>query len=253
MNKIVVVLSMALIGCSPATDRVPEGEQPQSERMETKEKTTELNYYENPRYKGKPTFFVAEDGCYIYHSGIDVYEYTLPADFRLCYKHYYRDGSLEKLVISELGWGVAQKSYDVEGNLISEHTSESRLQTVKLDGLDYLSFFEKEGWFDRSTGKTAFREEPFPLNTGELTYEVFRKLEFSSSPEDSSVMYVRIYALPEVPRQFLEKYGMTRADGSKCLEGVGDGPGGEMLDVTYEIYLEKNAYEVSWKSEGYIM
>lgn len=46
---------------------------------------------------------------------------------------------------------------------------------------------------------------------------------------------------------------MMRADGSKYLKGGGEGPGGEMLDVTYEICLEKNAYEVSWKSDGYVM
>ena len=35
------------------------------ERMEQKEKTSELNYFKNPRYANKPSEFVAEDGYYI--------------------------------------------------------------------------------------------------------------------------------------------------------------------------------------------
>ena len=33
--------------------------------MEQREKTTELNYFENPRYVNKPKKFVAEDGNYM--------------------------------------------------------------------------------------------------------------------------------------------------------------------------------------------
>ena len=48
------------------------------ERMEQREKTTELNYFENPRYKNKPKYFIAEDGNYIYHDNLHVDEYTTP-------------------------------------------------------------------------------------------------------------------------------------------------------------------------------
>ena len=71
--------------------------QQKTDRMEQREKTTELNYFENPRYKNKPHFFWAEDGKYICHTECYVDEYSLTKDFCMVQKTYYRNkGMLKK-------------------------------------------------------------------------------------------------------------------------------------------------------------
>ena len=67
-----------LFTCSITLLSQEESVQQKPERMEQKEKTTELNYFENPRYQNKPKYFIAEDGNYIYHDNLYVDEYTTP-------------------------------------------------------------------------------------------------------------------------------------------------------------------------------
>ncbi len=220
--------------------------------METRKKTNE-NYYQDPRYKDKPMFFVAEDGSYVYHCDRLVDEYTLPADFRFIQKTYYRNGSLERKCLSDFDGGMTEELFDEDGYLTSERHLVSKWKEVRMDHCDLLTFLEKEGWFDRSTGQTIFRDKPFSLNTGELTYEVYRKIQIGISEDDASKAYIFLNMLPDVPPQFLEKYGKTRSDGTRYLEGENNSESGYWTNVSYMINLDTGIYEVEWNFEAYII
>lgn len=250
MKRIIIYVTLLLTCCSPVTDHVPEGEQPKSERMETREKTTELNYYENPRYKDKPTFFVAEDGAYIYHDETMVDEHTLPNDFRVIQKKYYRNGNIEWKTVSELNSVVFQEKFDEKGYLTSRENFDSEFKDIKADGLDFVSFLEKEGWFDRTTGQTAFREEPFPLNTGEFTYEVIRHFQPYSYMDGNNKIIVGIFGIRYVSESFLKSHGKSRSDGTLYLEDKStksEPQEGADLNVSYTFDIKKGTYMVDWE------
>ena len=214
------------------------------ERMEQKEKTTELNYFENPRYANKPSEFVAEDGNYICRYSRSVYEYTPPETFQMIQRLYYKNGELESKISSILHFSLDVEKYDKDGFLIEKTDRKSIIEERKLDGMDYASFFEKEGWYDRSTGQTAFREEPYPLNTGEFTYIVNRS--FSYNGMNDSTIYITIYNIKKIPQQFLDKYGTIGEDGVKYLERRNSHSKWAKLDVVYIIDSETGTYKVNW-------
>lgn len=219
--------------------------------METKEKTTELNYYENPRYQGKPNFFVADDGNYVYHCTISVDEYTRPDDFRLIQKNYYRNGEPKQIIIFSLGFWISEETFDENGYVTGKRAPEP--SEKKIEGMDYASFFEKEGWFDRKTGRTAFRKEPFPTNTGEFTREVFHNITFHSSAKNPTVEKISISGISQIPLPFLKKYGKPADDGEYYLDGRKPtskwekGRGIGQLEITYTVNKETREYEVSWE------
>lgn len=163
-----------------------ENVQQKPERMEQREKTTELNYFENPRYINKPQKFIAEDGNLIYNDATGVDEYTPPKNFHMIQKLYYKDGTLKTKTVFLLFSCIKSEECDENGFLIKKEEYQLR---KRVDGMDYASFFEKEGWYDRSTGQTAFREEPYPLNTGEFTEMVMRCISYTSN---HSTRYIRI-------------------------------------------------------------
>lgn len=218
--------------------------------MESKGKTTELNYNKNPRYQGKPYFFVADDGNYICNCPVGVDEYTLPGDFRHIEKNYHSNGELKQAIIFSLGFRISEETFDENGYLTGRETSDQSKR--EIEGMDYASFFEKEGWYDRKTGQTAFRKEPYPTNTGEFTKEVFRNITFHSSAKGPSFEEVSIDGISQIPMDFLKKYGETAADGELHLDGRMPAGGREMgrgigqLVITYTIDKEAGKYEVSW-------
>ena len=227
--------------------------------MEQKEKTTELNFYENPRYKNKPEEFVAEDGNYICCYTRYVNEYTPPKQFRKIQKIYYNDGTLSNKTTFTLRSPINNVECDRDGFITKKVDFESDVRCDTIDGMDYLSFFEKEGWYDRSTGQTVFRHEPYPLNTGEFTKMIFHCFEFSYV---DTTMYVQIKQIENVPQRFFDKYGKTREDGSKYLETkiyypyFGDEekdiiiePNSRVggFEVTYCIDVKSGTYKVDWK------
>ena len=216
-----------------------EDEPQKPERMEQREKTTELNYFVNPRYKNKPSHFIAEDGNYIYHEDLYVNEYTTPNKFNKIQKIYYKDGSLKSKTSSSLLSRIKSEEYDENGFLIEK--KDHKLEKI-IDGMDYASFFEKEGWYNRSTGQTAFRNEPYPLSTGEFTYIVFRCFQLQSNP---STIYITINNIENVPPQFLDKYGTTREDGTKYLD-YKDSRDGNLV-VYYIIDIQTGTYKVGWE------
>ena len=213
------------------------------ERMEQKEKTTELNYFENPRYANKPSEFVAEDGNYICRYSRSVYEYTPPETFQMIQRLYYKNGELESKISSILHFSLDVEKYDKDGFLIEKTDRKSIIEERKLDGMDYASFLEKEGWYDRSTGQTAFREEPYPLNTGEFTEMVMRCISYTSN---RSTRYIRITNIKKIPQQFLDKYGTKGEDGVKYLERRNSHSKWAKLDVVYIIDSETGTYKVNW-------
>ena len=65
--------------------------------MEQREKTTELNYFKNPRYQGEKDPFMTEDGCYVWNTELLVDEYFIINDsFVHLQKLYYRNGQLKE-------------------------------------------------------------------------------------------------------------------------------------------------------------
>ena len=213
------------------------------ERMEQKEKTTELNYFKNPRYANKPSEFVVEDGNYICRYSSSVCEYTPPETFYMIQKRYYENGELETKISYILHFPLYVEKYDKDGFLIEKTDRKSIIEERKLDGMDYASFFEKEGWYNRSTGQTAFREEPYPLNTGEFTEMVMRCIRYTSN---HSTRYIRITNIKKVPQQFLDKYGTIGEDGVKYLERRNSHSKWAKLDVVYIIDSETGTYKVNW-------
>lgn len=223
-----------------------EGMQQNKERMEQKEKTTELNYFKNPRYKNKPEEFIAKDGNYIYNDSDFVYEFTPPEKFYIIQKFYYEDGALESITYCSY-FSLYTEEYDNDGFLIEKNDFKSMLENRKLDGMDYETFFENEGWYNRSTGQTAFREEPYPLNTGEFTEKVFQCITTISN---KSTIRVKIKDIKKIPQQFLDKYGTVGEDGVKYLERRNNNSEWARLEVFYIIDTQTNTYKVDW---GYIL
>ena len=211
------------------------------ERMEQREKTTELNYFENPRYINKPQKFIAEDGNLIYNDATGVDEYTPPKNFHMIQKLYYKDGTLKTKTVFLLFSCIKSEECDENGFLIKKEEYQLR---KRVDGMDYASFFEKEGWYNRKTGQTAFREEPYPLNTGEFTDMVRRS--FSYNAVNDSTIYIIIYNIKKVPQQFLDKYGTIGEDGVKYLEKRNDSSKGAQLEVIYIIDPKTGTYKVDW-------
>lgn len=238
-------LSILLICCCLPVVYASESKQPKTDGMETREKTTELNYYENPRYKGKPSFFVAENGSYIYHSNGLVDEYTVPSTFQFIQRTYRKDGSLERKAVYNLAGAESVAFYDEGGFLVKERHFDSEWDKVRPDGLDCIPFLEKEGWFDRSTGQTAFEHRPFPPETGELTFEIFKKTSWSRSPADSTKYVITLDGVFAVPKPFLKKYGKRREDGCYYLEYGSEDANGA-LSVSYVIDIQTNKYSVEW-------
>ena len=229
-----------LFTCSITLLSQEESVQQKPERMEQKEKTTELNYFENPRYQNKPKYFIAEDGNYIYHDNLYVDEYTTPNIFNMIQKLYYKDGSLKSKMTYSLFSRIKSEECDENGFLIKKEEYELKKD---IKGMDYASFFEKEGWYNRSTGQTAFREEPYPLNTGEFTEMVMRCIRYTSN---HSTRYIRITNIKKVPQQFLDKYGTIGEDGVKYLERRNSHSKWAKLDVVYIIDSETGTYKVNW-------
>ena len=247
MRKIIYITLLLLLFTSSVLlfFKKNESESQKPEHMEQKEKTTELNYFENPRYANKPSEFVAEDGNYICHFPGSVYEYTPPEQFRMIQRLYDEDGTLRSKTTYILRSPINNVECDRDGFITKKVDIELDARCDTIDGMDYLSFFEKEGWYDRSTGQTAFRREPYPLNTGEFTEEVFRCFEFSY---DDTTMYVQIYHIKNIPQQFLNKYGTKREDGTTYLKDKnGDSPRGTLI-VTYIIDITTGGtYKVDWE------
>lgn len=221
--------------------------QQKTDCMEQKGKKTELNYFENPRYANKPNEFVAEDGNYICRYSRSVYEYTPPETFQMIQRLYNENGTPEIKISYILHFSLLVEEYDENGFLTKKTDYESSIKDKKLDGMDYATFFEKEGWYDRSTGQTAFREEPYPLNTGEFTKKVFKC--FYCTSNDSTIC-IRINNIEKVPQQFLDKYGTVGEDGVKYLERKNDSSKWARLEVFYIIDTQTNTYKVDW---GYIL
>ena len=240
MKKVIYIATRLLFtSCSSLLSQKKDGWQQESRNMEQREKTTELNYFENPRYKNKPSHFIAEDGNYIYNDNLYVNEYTTPNKFNKIQKLYYKDGSLKSKTSSSLLSWKKSEEYDENGFLIEKKDHE--LEKI-IAGMDYASFFEQEGWYNRSTGQTAFRNEPYPLSTGEFTYIVFRCFQLHSNP---STIYITINNIENVPPQFLDKYGTTREDGTKYLD-YKDSRDGNLV-VYYIIDIQTGTYKVGWE------
>ena len=127
---------------------------------------------------------------------------------------------------------IKSEECDENGFLIKKEEYELKKD---IKGMDYASFFEKEGWYNRSTGQTAFREEPYPLNTGEFTEMVMRCIRYTSN---HSTRYIRITNIKKVPQQFLDKYGTIGEDGVKYLERRNSHSKWAKLDVVYIIDSE---------------
>lgn len=244
-KQIFILLLLLFTSCTSFLSQEKDGKQQDSGNMEQREKTTELNYFENPRYANKPSEFVAEDGNYICHFPGSVYEYTPPEQFRMIQRLYDEDGTLRSKTTYILRSPINDVECDKDGFITKKVNFELDARCDTIDGMDYLSFFEKEGWYDRSTGQTAFRREPYPLNTGEFTEEVFRCFEFSY---DDTTMYVQIYHIKNIPQQFLNKYGTTSEDGITYLKAKnGDLPRGTLI-VTYIIDITTGGtYKVDWE------
>ncbi len=256
MKKLIFTLILLIFTCSVTLFSKKREDVPQKpERMEQREKTTELNYFENPRYQNKPKYFIAEDGNYIYHEDLYVNEYTTPNKFNMIQKLYYKDGSLKSKMTYSLFSCIKSEEWDENGFLIEKEEYELKKD---IDGMDYASFFEKEGWYDRKTGQTAFREEPYPLNTGEFTDMVNRRIKYDykfvgmvEDPNDSTIN-ITITNIKKVPQQFLDKYGTIGEDGVKYLERRNNTSDGCELHVFYIIDSNTGTYKVDWAYILYI-
>ena len=255
MKKVIyTVIQILFNSCKSLLSHKKDGMPQKPERMEQREKTTELNYFENPRYANKPSKFVAEDGNYICHflgSLGSVYEYTPPEQFRMIQRLYDEDGTLRSKTTYILRSPINDEEYDKDGFITKKVDYELDARCDTIDGMDYLSFFEKEGWYDRSTGQTAFRREPYPLNTGEFTEKVFHCFNFSYDDEGTR-MYAQIRHIENIPQQFLNKYGTTGEDGTKYLKDKnGNLPKGSLI-VVYIIDIPTGTYKVDWEYILYI-
>ena len=253
-KQIFILLLLLFTSCTSFLSQVKDEKQQDSGNMEQKEKTTELNYFKNPRYANKPSEFVAEDGNYICQyigSVYSVYEYTPPKQFRMIQRLYDEDGTLRSKTTYILRSPINDVECDKDGFITKKVNFELDARCDTIDGMDYLSFFEKEGWYDRSTGQTAFRREPYPLNTGEFTEEIFRCFKFSYD-DDNTTMYAQIRHIENIPQQFLNKYGTKRKDGTTYLKDKnGDLPKGTLI-VVYIIDIPTGTYKVDWEYILYI-
>ena len=226
--------------------------------MEQREKTTELNYFENPRYQGEKNPIVTEDGYCIWKSEYFTDEHFIINDsFFHTQKWYYRNGQLKEKNVYSLFSRVSTEGYDEEGYLINRTLFESPVKDKLIDGMDYETFFEKEGWYNRATGESAFSRSP--LNKGELSDEVFRCIDFRI--KDSSEVIVNIWRIKKIPQRFFDKYGKTREDGSKYLETKIHYPHSKSekdaiiepdsrvggFEVRYCIDIKSGTYKVDWK------
>ena len=253
MQRILYILTLLFSGCTFLMPKENIELQQKINDMEQREKTNELKIHENPRYKNKPSPFIADDGNYV--SMIDrlVNEYTLPNKLYRIQKIYYYNGSLWRKRIYSLLTIISEEAYDEEGYLINRIKEEPKLENIQIDGMDYISFFEKEGWFDRSTGQTAFREDPCPLNTGEFTKDLFEYIDFWYNEDDPTMISVTIWGIKRIPQVFINKYGKTREDGSMYLErSKNEEPEGGALEVNYIIDIQTGTYKVKWDFIFYI-
>ena len=213
--------------------------QQKTDRMEQREKTTELNYFENPRYKNKPSFYLAEDGIYIEHSKCSADEYALSNDFCRVQKIYYQNGQLKEKCIHTLFSKTCAEEYNEEGYLIKRTLYKSPVKDKLIDGMDYVTFFEEEGWYNRATGESVFSRSR--LNKGELSSEIFRHFIVGVG-EDSLKMSVYIWGVEtNVPEKVLDKYGKVGENGIKYLGELQDGT----PEVTYLFDIPTGKYEVS--------
>ena len=248
MRRIIYITLLLLFTSSLLLFSKKKEEVPQKpEHMEQREKTTELNYFENPRYVNNPKKFVAEDGNLIYNDATCVDEYTPPKNFYMIQKRYYNDGTLKTKTVFSLFSCIKSEECDENGFLIKKEDFELEKD---IDGMDYASFFEKEGWYNRSTGQTAFREEPYPLNSGEFTYMVRRCFSYNGMSDPT--IYIKIYNIKKVPQQFLDKYGTIGEDGVKYLERKNDSSKWAKLEVIYIIDSKTGTYKVDWAYIRYI-
>jgi len=246
MQRILYILTLLFSSCTLTPKENIELQQKIND-MEQREKTNELNFYENPRYKNKPSHFIAEDSNYVSMSDRFVDEYTLPNKLYHIQKVYHYNGSLWRKSVFSLQIKISEETYDEEGYLINRIKNEPKLKNNQIDGMDYISFFEKEGWFDRSTGQTAFREDPCPLNTGEFTQDLFEYINFWYNEDDPTMISVTIRGVKRIPQVFINKYGKTREDGSMYLErSKNKEPEGGVLRVVYIIDIQTGTYKVKW-------
>ena len=215
--------------------------QQKTDRMEQREKTTELNYFVNPRYKGKMNPFMTEDGCYVWNTELLVDEYFIINDsFVHLQKLYYRNGQLKEKSVYSLFSKVSTEIYDEEGHLINRTLFESPVKDKLIDGMDYETFFEKEGWYNRTTGESVFRHSP--LKKGELSDEVFRHVICGPVKDDPTKMYVVFSGIvTDIPEKVLDKYGTTGENGIKYLGELQDGN----PEVSYLFDIPTGKYEVS--------
>lgn len=248
MRRIIyITLLLLFTGSVLLFSKKKEDVQQKTDRMEQREKSNELKIHENPRYKNKPSHFIAEDSNYVSMSDRFVDEYTLPNKLYRIQKVYHYNGSLWRKRIYSLLTIISEEAYDEEGYLINRIKEEPKLKNIQIDGMDYISFFEKEGWFDRSTGQTAFREAPCPLNTGEFTQDLFEYINFWYNEDDPTMISVTIWGIKRIPQVFINKYGKTREDGTKYLErSKNKEPEGGALEVNYIIDIQTGTYKVKW-------
>ena len=209
------------------------------EHMEQREKTTELNYFKNPRYHNKPYFFEAEDSIYIVNSECHVNEYSMTREFCRVQKIYYQNGQLKEKCIHTLFSKTCAEEYNEEGYLIKRTLYKSPVKDKLIDGMDYVTFFEEEGWYNRATGESVFSRSR--LNKGELSSEIFRHFIVGVG-EDSLKMSVYIWGVEtNVPEKVLDKYGKVGENGIKYLGELQDGT----PEVTYLFDIPTGKYEVS--------
>ena len=241
MKKVIyTVIQILFTSCKSLLPHKKDGMPQKPERMEQREKTTELNYFVNPRYKGEENPFMTEDGCYVWNTELLVDEYFIINDsFVHLQKLYYRNGQLKEKSVYSLFSKVSTEIYDEEGYLINRTLFESPVKDKLIDGMDYETFFEKEGWYNRTTGESVFRHSP--LKKGELSDELFRRVICGTAKNDPTKMYVVFSGIvTDVPEKVLDKYGTTGENGIKYLGELQDGN----PEVSYVIDMPTGKYEV---------
>lgn len=131
------------------------------------------------------------------------------------------------------------EEYDEEGYLIKRTLDESPVKDKLIDGMDFVTFFEEEGWYNRATGESVFSFSP--LTRGELCCAVFEHFVFGVG-KDSLKMSVRIWGVEtNVPEKVLDKYGKVGENGIKYLGEFQEGT----PEVTYLFDIPTGKYEVS--------
>lgn len=212
--------------------------------METRENTTELNFFEDPRFKEGWGMFITEDKSFISYSKCLVNEYLVPSKFQFIQRTYFPSGALKAKKVFGFGRWESSEFYDEEGYLIERVENEPVKDEVRIEGLDIVSFLEKEGWFNRATGKCAYFLD-YPPITGEMTYEVFRNIGFSHLKDDPTKIRITLEN-PDLPRPFLEKHGVMQKSGNLWLPTEPGTPDGGKVYITYIVDTITGTYDVSW-------